>query len=202
MTGRAKFAAVLFVACALCLAAPGAASADAVWGTGLAYVTSDPDFLGYWEYCYHIYWDTTEYGGHGLSHTTIYLDLAECACACDEGYFGFHDIAGVGLGEGGCEVDFYAEFDCYGDPHFPGEGPTLKFEPFEDDCEPGVSGWVHVCYFSLFPPTDPGIFEDHLGIKFGQNVETGDLDGVLPYCECDTNPAVPGTWGVIKSLYR
>ena len=65
-----------------------------------------------------------------------------------------------------------------------------------------MSGWVHVCYFSLFPPTDPGIFEDHLGIKFGQNVETGDLDGVLPYCECEQTPLAASAWGLIKSLYR
>jgi hypothetical protein len=198
----AKCATALLAAFLLCLSVPGTVSADAVWGHGLAYVSTDPDFEGYWEYCYHFYWDTTEYGGHGLSHTTVYLALAECVCACDEGYFGYHDIVGVGLGEGDCEVDFYAEFDCDGDPHFPIEGPTLKFEPFEGDCEPGVTGWVHVCYFSLFPPTDYTIFEDHLGIKFGQNVETGDLEGVLPFCECDPNPTTPTAWGVIKSLYR
>jgi hypothetical protein len=202
MNASAKRVLVLLAALLFCLGIPAVGSADAVWGTGLAYVTSEPGFEGYWEYCFHIYWDTTEYGGQGMSHTTIYLALAECVCACEEGYFGFHEIAGVGVGEGGCELDYYGEFDCDGDPHFPIEGPTVKFEPFEDVCEPGSTGWVHVCYFSLFPPTDPGIFEDHLGIKFGQNVETGDLDGVLPYCECDQTPTEPSAWGVIKSLYR
>jgi hypothetical protein len=78
----------------------------------------------------------------------------------------------------------------------------MKFEPIEGDCEPGTSGWMHVCYYSLFPPTVPGVFTDHLAIKFGQNVELGTLDGVLPYCECDASPAVDLTWTTIKALFR
>ena len=130
MNTRAKCAAALVAAFILCLVIPAASFADAVWGTGLAYVTSEPGFEGYWEYCFHIYWDTTEYGGHGLSHTTVYLALSDCLCACDEGYFGFHEIAGVGLGEGGCELDYYGEFDCDGDPHFPIEEIPAFFELF------------------------------------------------------------------------
>jgi len=181
---------------------PELAEADAVWGTGLAWESIDPAHEGYWMYCYHIYWDTTEYGGHGLSHTTIYLALSECICACDPGYFVRLVPAGVGYGEGGCELDFFAEFDCQGDPHFPLSGPTMKFEPDEQSCEPGEVGWVHVCYFSLFPPSTHQIFEDHLGIKFAQNVETGDLEGVLPVCECTSTPVDFGTWTTIKGLYR
>lgn len=187
---------------AVCLVMTGPAGADAVWGVGLAYQAIDPQFEGYWEYCLHIYWDTTEYGGHGLSHTTVYLALSECVCACDEGFFIWRTPAGVGWGEDDCEVEFLAEFDCYGDPHFPLEGPTIKFEPDEQQCEPGEVGWVHVCYMSQFPPSEYRVFEDHLGIKFAQNVETGDLEGVLPVCECGSTPARPDTWGSIKSLYR
>jgi hypothetical protein len=69
---------------------PCAASPDAVWGTGLCFQATEPGLEGYWEYCYHIEWDTTEYGGSGLSHSTIYLALAECVCACDDGYFAPH----------------------------------------------------------------------------------------------------------------
>ncbi|MFH1690638.1 MAG: hypothetical protein ABIE42_10465 [Candidatus Eisenbacteria bacterium] len=196
---RMRFLVVALVACAL---VPQTAGADAVWGTGLAWEVIDPQYEGYWEYCYHIYWDTTEYGGHGLSHTTIYLALSECVCACDEGFFVWLVPAGLGYGEGDCEVDFFAEFDCYGDPHFPLDGPTMKFEPAEEECEPGEVGWVHVCYRSLFPPSEHQVFEDHLGIKFAQNVETGDLEGVLPACECGTTPAESGSWSCIKALYR
>ncbi len=191
-----------WLAVALCIVMAGTAAADAVWGTGLAWQAIDPQYEGYWEYCYHIYWNTTEYGGHGLSHSTVYLDLSACVCACDEGYFVLRSPAGGGYGEGDCEIDYNACFDCYGDPHFPADGPTIKFEPIEDTCEPGEVGWMHVCYMSLFPPTPNQVFQDHLGIKFGQSVELGDLDGVLPMCECSTNSAEESSWSCIKSLYR
>jgi hypothetical protein len=184
------------------LALPCPARADAVWGTGLAWQAIDPQYAGYWEYCYHIYWNTTDYGGHGLSHSTIYLALSECVCACDPGYFIWRTPAGLGYGEDDCEIDFLAEFDCYGDPHFPADGPTIKFEPVEQPCEPGEVGWMHVCYMSLFPPTPYQVFQDHLGIKFGLNVATGDLEGVLPMCECGTSPIATGSWSCIKAMYR
>ena len=181
---------------------PCAASADAVWGTGLCFPATELGFEDYWEYCYHIYWDTTEFGGQGLSHSTIYLALAACVCACDDGYFEHRVPAGLAFGEESCEIDMYSTFVCAGDPHFPLDGPTMQFEPDETGCELGVTGWMHVCYFSLFPPTEPGIFEDHFAIKFGQSVELGDLVGVLPYCECDPNPTEHGSWGTIKTLFR
>jgi len=202
MTRSAKTV-LLCLVLALSLGLSSAALADAVWGTGIVFENSTaPGYEGYWEYCYHIYWDTTEYGGHGLSHSTVYLELFGCACACDPVYFGHRFPAGLAYGEESCEIDMYSGFDCGGDPHFPGQvGPTIKFEPDESLCELGVSGWMHVCYLSLFPPTEAQIFEDHLAIKFGQNVETGDLEGVLPFCEC-VNPTENGTWGVIKALYQ
>ncbi|MBN2566096.1 MAG: hypothetical protein JXB46_10340 [Candidatus Eisenbacteria bacterium] len=202
MGATRRFTVVAVAVCA-CLAPAIPAQADAVWGTGLVFENSNaPGYEGYYEYCYHIYWDTRDYGGHGLSHSTIYLALADCECACDPGYFGHRIPAGLGFGEETCEVEMYSEFDCPGDPHFPVPGPTMKFEPDEVLCELGETGWMHVCYLSLFPPTEAQTFEDHLGIKFGQNVETGNLVGVLPFCECDANPVASETWGTIKSLYR
>ena len=201
MTTRAKTVLLCVILAAL-MAASSAALADAVWGTGLVFEATAPGFEGYCGTCYHIYWDTREYGGHGLSHSTIYLALAECTCACDAGYFGHRVPAGLAFGEENCEIDMYSEFDCPGDPHFPLDGPTMKFEPDETNCELGEFGWMHVCYFSLFPPTEPQVFEDYLGIKFAQNVELGDLDGVLPFCDCDGSPTEQGSWGTIKALYR
>ena len=202
MRNTAMLVAVSLIVVGTLMTTAPVASADAVWGTGLAFPASDPDYEGYWEYCFHIYWDTNDYGGHGLSHTTIYLALSECVCACYEGYFGHRIPAGIGVGEEGCTVYFQSEFNCFGDPHFPMPGPTMKFQPDEAECEPGTTGSVHVCYYSLFPPCDYGVFEDHLGIKFGLNVETGDLEGVLPYCDCDVTPIGHSTWGTIKVLYR
>jgi hypothetical protein len=108
----------------------------------------------------------------------------------------------VGVGEEGCELEFLSEFDCPGDPHFPVDGPSMKFEPVEGSCEPGTVGWMHVCYYSLFPPTESGVFQDYLAIKFGPNVELGMLEGVLPYCECDPTPVEHSSWGTIKALFR
>ncbi|MCK5597333.1 MAG: hypothetical protein KAJ04_07785, partial [Candidatus Eisenbacteria sp.] len=70
MTRSAKATLTVCAVLILSLLAPPAALADAVWGTGLVFEATEPGFEGYYEYCYHIYWDTTEYGGHGLSHST------------------------------------------------------------------------------------------------------------------------------------
>ena len=193
----------LVLAVVLGSGAASVASADAVWGTGLCFANSNaPGYEGYYEYCYHIYWDTTEYGGNGLSHSTIYLALADCECACDPVYIGHRVPAGLAYGEGSCEVDMYSTFDCGGDPHFPVDGPTMKFEPDESLCELGTTGWMHVCYLSLFPPSAPQVFGGYIGIKFGTNVEVGALTGVLPMCECDASPVESDSWGTIKALYK
>jgi hypothetical protein len=202
VTTSAKLTAAALLICLLVAGLPSVAEADAVWGTGLVFEATEPGFEGYFEYCYHIYWDTGDYGGHGMSHTTIYLALAECSCACEPGYFGHRVPAGLGFGEESCEVDIYSEFDCEGDPHFPIDGPTMKFEPEEALCELGETGWMHVCYYSLFPPTAHQVFADHLGIKFAQSVETGDLSGVLPSCECDASNVDQSTWSAVKALYQ
>jgi len=202
MRSVARLILVCGAAAVLTALCPCSAAGDALWGTGLCFPSAEVGLEGYYEYCYHISWDTSEYGGAGLSHSTIYLALAECVCACEPGYFEHRVPAGVGVGVDDCELDFLSEFDCAGDPHFPVDGPTMKFEPIEDECEPGTVGWMHVCYYSLFPPTASTTFADHLAIKFGTNVELGDLEGVLPYCECDPNPVNMSSWGTIKSLYR
>ena len=94
-----RFTVVVVAVALLSAICPCAASADAVWGTGLCFPATEPGFENYWEYCYHIYWDTTEFGGQGLSHSTIYLALAACVCACDDGYFEHRVPAGLAFGE-------------------------------------------------------------------------------------------------------
>ncbi len=185
----------------LALAFPVASQGQYIWGTSTAELTTDPGFEGYWKYCFEIGWDVSEFG-HGVSHASMILGLEDCFCACDDPYFMCADPAGSGPGVGGCTVYYYCEFDCEGNPHFPGEGPTIKFEPDEDDCEPGYTGWIEACFYSLFEPIDPGVFPDVLGIKFATQTETGDLEGVLPFCECGITPVDHATWSVIKSIYR
>ncbi len=191
---------LIFVFLAI-LAAASAASGQAIWGTSTASPATEPGYEGYWKYCFDIEWDTTSYGGYGLSHSSVFLGLEDCSAACSPGAFAFADTVGSSGGDDDCTVWYYALFECGGDPHFPQfPFPTIKFEYYEDDCEPGGVGSAHLCFYSIFVPSPPADHPNRLGIKFGLSTETGPLDGQLPMCE--TSPAETVSWGTIKSLYR
>jgi hypothetical protein len=190
----------MLVVLALMLAA-SAAHAQAIWGTSTATPATEPGYEGYWKYCFSIEWDTSSYGGQGLSHSSVFLGLEDCSAACGEGAFAFSDTAGSGVGDGKCTVYYRALFECDGDFHFPVfPFPTVKFEYYEDGCEPGGTGSATLCFYSMFIPGPPAVHPNHLGIKFGQNTETGPLDGQLPMCEI--SPVEELTWGTVKALYR
>ncbi len=177
------------------------AHAQAIWGTSSATPATEPGYQGYWKYCFNIEWDTTGYGGQGLSHSSVFLGLEDCAAACDEGAFAFSDTVGSGGDAEGCAVYYRGLFECDGDPHFPQfPFPTIKFEYYEGECEPGGVGWAYVCFYSIFGPGPPAVHPYRLGIKFGQNTETGPLEGQLPMCEI--SPVEDSTWGMLKALYR
>jgi len=189
-------------ACLVLLCVAAQAGAQTIWGTSTATLSDDPEFEGYWQYCLDIEWDTTGVGGSGMSHVSFFLGLGTCVCACDEGYFAFADTAGSGPGVGGCTVYYYGLFECYGDPTIPeSDGPTVMFEAYDAACEPDAIGTAHLCFYSIFPPTEPGTFIDALGVKAGGETDVGELVGVLPLCECGS-PVDDFSWGVIKSLYR
>ena len=181
------------------LLASAPATADVIWGTSTATYPNDPGFEGMWKYCIEIGWDT---GWHGLSHTQVFIELEACLLYCDEGFFVFADTTGSGPGEGGCTVTYHGEFLCFGDPTVPGDdGPTIKFEYHEGTgCEPGSAGSATLCFYSEGFPTDPDLFVDSLGIKYGTEIGTGDLEGVLP--SCITTPVESTSWGTVKALYR
>jgi hypothetical protein len=184
-----------------CLAAATAAHAQPVWGTSTAELSTDPGFEGLWKYCFDINWNTNLWGAQGLSHADVFLGLEDCATACDPGRFAFADTVGSGGGEGGCTVYYQGEFLCDGEPHFPQfPYPTVKFEYYSGDCEPGAANSAHVCFYSVFVPAPPAVHPDALGIKFGLNTGTGPLEGPLPMCE--VSPVDETTWGTIKHLYR
>jgi len=162
---------------------------------------TDPAYEGYWEYCAEVEWNTTDFGGHGLSHTDVLLGLENCATACDEGVFAFADPAGEGEGEGGCTVYFYAVFECEGDPLLPAfPFPTIKFEPYEDECQPGPVGTALLCFYSDYGPAPWEEYTNHVAVKFGTSIEMGLLVGQLP--ECPSTPVEQSTWALIKSIYR
>ena len=199
MTHRPAVLLLAMLGTALLLAVSADAQVPIVSGTSTAEPADDPAFEGCWRYCFDISWTLPD---HAMSHTSVFLDLAACTCVCDAGYFAFADTVGSGPGDGGCTVFYYGLFECDGDPHFPGLGPTVKFEPLETGCAPGRAGSLHACFYSLLPPTEETEFDANLGVKYGLETATGALIGVLPDCECDMNPVERTRWGALKALYR
>ena len=176
-------------------------AAQAVWGTSTAEVPDAPGFEGYWLYRLNIEWDTTGLGGHSMSHVSFFLELGVCDCACDEGVVTFDSVAGTGVGLDGCELEFLGLYECRGDPSFPDDTPTVKYEHLENGCEPDEAGTATLCFYSRFGPGDPRVHPGSLGIKAGTITEVGDITGVLPLCECGS-PVEQATWSLVKSLYR
>jgi len=193
----------LFLVCCTALLAltPLPSAAKTIWGETTAEVATTPGFEGYWHYTLEISWDTTEIGGHGMSHVGFFLSLGVCHCACYPNIVRFDDVPGIGLGVDGCELGFIGLYECLGDPHHPEMGATVKFEHDENGCEPDWSGNAVLDFYSMFGPGEPQVYPGTLGIKAGTYTDLGAIVGVLPLCECGSLTE-PSTWGVVKALYR
>jgi len=191
----------LLVSCLLAVTCSVTANPD-VWATGSASLSTDPGYEGKWKYCYDVHWIALP---HGVSHVDVLLWLLEdCECICRPGYFAFADTVGSGPGTPNgepCTVYYYGLFECYGDPSTGVGGPLVKFEPYEDGCEPDKDGWVHVCFYSVAAPI-PAPVGNWVMIKFGTEYATGNLDGVLPGCDTAYSATEQSTWGRVKVLYR
>jgi hypothetical protein len=181
-------------------ASAAAAAGEYVWGAGSAWLTDDPGFEGYWKYCITVSWDVRDFSNpaHAVSHVSVLLGLETCGETNTPGYFAFDDTVGTSDGPDSCTVYYYSEFNRAGDPTIPAPVPTIKFEPFANSCEPGVTGTAHLCFYSLAPPRSASSDPSAVWIKFGQDVASGALDGVLPSCR--TTAAEPSSWGRIKAL--
>jgi hypothetical protein len=193
------------VACCLLVVACGGvlAAGDVIWGSGSAWYSTDPGFEGYWKYCLTLHWDVTRYDGkpHAMSHLSLLLGLENCPGACEQGYFASTDTVGTSSDCGGCIVHYYMDFNCKGDPTLGILVPTVKFEPYGEKCEPGIAGTAYLCFYSLASPRPIRAYDASLWIKFGLNIASGTLEGVLPRCAA-TTPVEPTTWGAIKALLR
>lgn len=176
------------------------AEEDYVSATSSAWLADDEGFEGYWKYCITVTWNVRDFSNpaHSLSHVSILLGLETCAQVSSPGYFAFDDTVGASVGYDGCTVYYYSEFNRTGDPTIPEPVPTMKFEPYETSCEPGVAGTAHVCFYSLAAPKTASSFPSSVWIKFGQNVTSGRLEGALPGCRFTA--VEPSTWGRIKAL--
>ncbi len=80
--------------------------------------------------------------------------------------------------------------------------PLIKFEPYDDQCEPDRDGTAYLCFYSVAAPVPAGIYSDVIAIKFGPDSDTGHLDGVLPSCDTDASKTDDTSWGNVKALYR
>jgi hypothetical protein len=189
---------------ALVVAAAAGTGQDYVWGESDAWVSDDAGFEGYWKYSMSIGWDVSEYSdpAHATSHVSILLGLDNCLDVCKDGYFAYPDTVGAGTGEGPCTVYYYLEFDCAGDPTVPDPVPTIKFEPYPSYCEPDIVGTASVHFYSIAPPDTESTAPAYVWIKFGQYVERGTIEGVLPMCVDITVSTETSAWGAIKSLFR
>lgn len=188
------------VACVTVLSVSAGAEPDC-WATGTASYATDPGYEGYWKYCYDISWSGLP---HGASHLDVFILLDDCPCLCKPGYFAFADT--VGTGPGGeyepCTVYYHGSFLCQGDPTMGNDLPTIKFEYFEEGCEPDTDGYAQVCFYSVAAPIPEGLYEDAIGIKYGQITDTGCLDGVMPSCDTEASDTDKTSWGNVKALYR
>ena len=198
---RTRLATVVVCGLALLALMPMTSSAKTVWGTSTAEPATTPGFEGYWHYQLDVSWDTTEIGGHGLSHVGFFLNLGVCDCGCSPGIVRFDSVPGTGVGVDGCELAFIGLYECRGDPHYPEKGATVKFEHTENGCEPDWYGAVTLDFYSVFEPGDPQVHLGSLGIKAGTAIDEGAIVGVLPLCVCG-NPVEQATWGMVKALYR
>ena len=188
----------------LLLLFPSPAQADSyLMGESIAEEVNDPNY-GTWKYTITLQWDTGT--NYCLSHLDVILDFDCCPCCCTDFPFAAPDTAGYCTGT--IDADdwiayFYAMFNCEGDPSIPGdEGPLVKFEPHEDECQPAPSGEGTFWFFTDWAPIpieEPNLL---LAIKFDQAELFGNLSGMLPGCECDPTASVASTWGRVKQLYH
>jgi len=191
----------------LLLTAVGGAAAQpaitiaCISGSSTATQVGDP--LGEWMYTVNVTWNT---GQHGLSHFDLILGLGGCDCVCDLFSADAPDTAGTSNGESHrdtCTVNYFLEgFHCTGDPSIPGdEGPLLKWEYFENGCEPGASGTGEFVFYSDWAPTSASVPNNYLLYKAGPDSCSGNLTGDLPDCTCATGTKST-SWTDVKELFR
>lgn len=170
-------------------------------GTLTAEITDDPEFEGLYKYTLVVNWDT---GGQALSHLDIlFMEFVTCECVCDEVTILFGDPAGTSDGSPNgdpppsCEVAYDGDWVCMGDPSLPEgmQGPAIKWDAINGDCEPTPAGTGTFCFYTPLAPAGSDMHE--LIVKYGQNDCTGDLMGQGPGCPCAV-PMRVRTWGEVK----
>ncbi len=203
------FQLIASIALALCLVTvvPMSASATTcqINGAITAELTNDPGFEGLYKYTVTFTWDTDQ----GLSHTSIFLALANCECVCEPNLFSFGSPAGSSLGElpngEECTALYEGSYVCMGDPTIPEamNSPAIKFDAIGDPegCEPGKTGVGIACFYSPLPPGPINSAPNAIGVKAAGQTCLGPVDGFLPMCDCSVQIET-STWGEVKGSYR
>lgn len=200
------FTLLFFLPFSLCSLPPFASPLLAqctVSGTSDAEPADMPE-LGLWKYSITVSWDTGS--PYGLSHLDVILGLGLCPCVCDGFSFATRDTTGFSTGttDGDtCTMYYRAAFYCDGDPSVPTvEEPLVKFEPFENGCEPGSMGTGTFWFYSDWAPVAVASPDSMLVIKFDMLPPCfGDLVGELPRCTAPS-AARSESWGRVKILFR
>jgi hypothetical protein len=159
--------------------------------------------LGKWKYTLTMSWNSDS--RHDLSHWNLFLDESHYHCAPEEILSAVHwaDPAAYSTGDpDGCTVYYDVVLTQNGDPSIDLEGIILKFEPRENDCEPGPTGEATFVFYSDDPPAPILMPNGFLSDKAGQIICYGEITGVFPGLECDPTVVLPSSWGALKGSYR
>jgi hypothetical protein len=183
------------VALSLIVAIVPAVNAQCVTGTVTAELQTGGPYAGLFKYTAVLSWDTDK----GLSNITIDCGFGQCPEAVCAETFLFDSPSGQSAGEGGCNVHYYGEFNCQGNPSIDTMDPAIKWDAV-GDCQPDNTGTATIWFYSSLGP-QPGTAAPVFLIKNGQNVCEGVLSGDCPAAPCLV-PAEDASWGQIKAKYR
>ena len=156
-----------------------------------------------WVYTLTITWDN--HVQFDLSHMDLILDAVGGACTLADFYshLSWDDPIGSSDGNGNCVVFYQGELSDNGDPSIPGvTGILLKFEPYEDGCEPDNIGTATFTFYSDLAPVS--VDEDILSLvdKFAGEYCFGNLTGFFPGMDCNPVDTENTSWGSIKGIFR
>ncbi|MFH2051559.1 MAG: hypothetical protein ABIK96_03730 [bacterium] len=193
----------LMTASLLLLLLPFAAQAECFIGGNIEAVENPDPFGPAWIYTLTVSWDNDVQ--FDLSHMDLLLDAVggNCTQADFSSILSWGDPIGSSDGNGGCTVYYHAELTANGDPSIPDvTGILLKFEPYEDGCEPeNVGTATFVFYSDLAPvPVDEEILS--LVDKFAGLYCFGTLTGFFPGMDCDPVDSEAVNWGTVKGIFR
>jgi len=176
------------------------AGASVISAVGSAELISEGAFAGWYKYTYDVTWSLSR----GLSHWDLVL---KPACTQEDHLFVFDtDVGGAydGLSTGKnwstgdpivFTVSYEGDFEASGDPSIGLTSPLMKWEPNENNNQPGKRGVGTFWFYANVIP-EYNTFEDVVVGKYSRYTKYGDLTGAYPSCEVIPEPFTVGLLGV------